>query len=134
MAKSNEKMSKKGGWQDAGATFDNPFAALKKDTNPAAVTESNKILENSKEICVSDDWKPKKVNLRLDKKGRGGKQVTLATPLPAPDAQTLETWVKSLRKSLGVGGSVEEGAAALQGDLRERLAEWFEKKGIKVTR
>jgi translation initiation factor 1 len=49
--------------------------------------------------------------LRLEKKGRGGKRVTVVYDLP------------------NTGGSVADGAIELQGDLRDRVREVLTKKG-----
>ena len=52
--------------------------------------------------------------------------------------QSASQWnmlrVSLLRKAMGVGGTVEEDAIVLQGDLRTRLASWLSEKGVvKVT-
>jgi translation initiation factor 1 len=45
-----------------------------------------------------------------------------------------EAWLRELKGAMGCGGVLEEEALVLQGDLRERVAKWLEKKGVrKVT-
>ena len=72
--------------------------------------------------------------VRLERKGRGGKEVTVVEKLDLSPAD-LDRWLKELKRSLGCGGAVEGEALALQGDLRERAAALLERKGVrKVTR
>lgn len=60
------------------------------------------------------------VKLRLEKKGRGGKEVTVLTGLPR-NAEFLEGLAKDLRKALGTGGTAGETFIELQGDHRATL-------------
>ena len=40
-----------------------------------------------------------------------------------------------MRKALGTGAHTEEGVLAVQGDIADRLEEWFRKRGVlKVVR
>jgi translation initiation factor 1 len=43
----------------------------------------------------------------------------------------LATWLGELKRALGCGGVVEGGALVLQGDTRERVGAWLEKRGVK---
>ena len=72
----------------------------------------------------------KKVILRKEKKGRGGKTVTLIEGISA-SSDALESLAKELRKGLGCGARVEDHHLVLQGDIRERASQWFAKKGVK---
>lgn len=56
-----------------------------------------------------------KMTVRLDRKGRGGKSVTLIEGLPLPDEDT-EKLLKQLKTKLGAGGSVKNHALEIQGD------------------
>ena len=71
------------------------------------------------------------VRLRRERKGRGGKAVTLidGVPLPAPDLKTL---AKRLKQRCGVGGAVKEGRIEIQGDQRELLKGLLEAEGFTV--
>jgi translation initiation factor 1 len=69
-----------------------------------------------------------KLVLRRERKGRGGKTVTLLSGLTLPAAR-LELLARALRKGLGCGATVEQGSIVLQGDLVERAREWLEKHG-----
>lgn len=70
-----------------------------------------------------DEPVPPKVTakLRLETKGRKGKEVTIVDGLPRNTA-FLEELAKALKTSLGTGGSVSDGAVEIQGDHRERIA------------
>jgi translation initiation factor 1 len=76
---------------------------------------------------------PARAVVRLERKGRGGKEATIVEKLDlAPN--DLARWLRELKQALGCGGAVEGEALALQGDLRERLKPLLEKRGVrKVT-
>ena len=69
--------------------------------------------------------------LRMEKKGRGGKMVTVIDGLPRNDA-FLKELAQELKRSCGTGGTVADGAIELHGDLRERLREVLGQKGYTV--
>lgn len=71
--------------------------------------------------------------IRIERKGRGGKEATIVEKLALKPAE-LEEWCKDLKASLGCGGAVEGDTIVLQGDLRQRLAALLTKRGVrKVT-
>jgi translation initiation factor 1 len=69
--------------------------------------------------------------LRMEKKGRGGKVVTVVFGLPRNEA-FLRDLCGELKRACGTGGAVAEDAVELQGDLRERVRDVLEKKGYVV--
>ena len=69
--------------------------------------------------------------LRMEKKGRGGKTVTVVDGLPR-NAAFLKDLCQELKRACGTGGTAAEGAVELQGDLRERVREVLVKKGFVV--
>jgi translation initiation factor 1 len=69
--------------------------------------------------------------LRMEKKGRGGKAVTVVYDLPR-NAAFLKELCQELKKTCGTGGAVDDGAIELQGDLRDRVRELLMKKGFLV--
>jgi translation initiation factor 1 len=76
---------------------------------------------------------PARAVVRIERKGRGGKEATLVEKLDLP-ASTLVAWLDEAKRALGCGGAVEGGALVLQGDQRERVARWLEGRGVrKVT-
>lgn len=77
---------------------------------------------------------PARAVVRLERKGRGGKEATVVEKLELP-AKVLEAWTHEAKRALGCGGAVEGDAIALQGDQRERVVKWLEAKGVrKVVR
>lgn len=69
--------------------------------------------------------------LRLETRGRGGKNVTVIDGLPR-NRPFLDDLAKGLKKSFGTGGAVGEGEIELQGDRRERLRELLVARGFLV--
>ena len=71
------------------------------------------------------------VRLRRERKGRGGKAVTIidGVPLPAP---ALKALAKRLKQRCGVGGAVKEGLIEIQGDQRALLKDLLEAEGFTV--
>jgi translation initiation factor 1 len=69
--------------------------------------------------------------LRLEKKGRGGKAVTVVYDLPRNTA-FLKEWCQELKRACGTGGAIAENTIELQGDQRERIRGLLEEKGIAV--
>ena len=58
--------------------------------------------------------------VRLERSGRGGKQVTLVEGFRGSD-EDLKSLGKTLKTRCGVGGTVGDGQIVLQGDLRDKL-------------
>jgi translation initiation factor 1 len=71
------------------------------------------------------------VRIQRDKKGRGGKTVTVITGLPGAEAD-LDALLKLLKQACGAGGTREGSTLEIQGDHRERLREKLEALGHRV--
>jgi len=69
--------------------------------------------------------------LRMEKKGRGGKTVSVVYDLPN-NAAFLKDLCGELKRACGTGGAVAENTIELQGDQRDRLREILLKKGFTV--
>ena len=69
--------------------------------------------------------------LRMEKKGRGGKTVTVVYGLPKNEA-FLKTLCGELKRACGTGGAVVDGGVEVQGELRERVRDALTKKGYVV--
>ena len=69
--------------------------------------------------------------LRLEKKGRGGKTVTVIYDLPN-NAAFLKALAQELKRACGTGGAVADNTVELQGDLRDRVREVLVTKGFTV--
>lgn len=73
---------------------------------------------------------PARAVVRFEKKGRGGKEVTVVEQLELPTKER-EAWCKALKQALGAGGSVEGDAIVVQGDHRPRVAAWLTQRGVR---
>jgi translation initiation factor 1 len=72
-----------------------------------------------------------KLVITLDKKQRGGKQVTLVTGFTGTE-DDLKSLGKMLKTKCGVGGSAKLGEIIVQGDFRERVKDLLKKEGYQV--
>ena len=71
------------------------------------------------------------VRLLRDRKGRGGKTVTLVAGLTgSPDA--LAALASDLKRLCGTGGTLRGNVLEMQGDVRERLRAELERRGYTV--
>lgn len=106
---------------------DSPFAGLAglRDSLPAGPTPSTTTPPAPKG--------PARAVVRMERKGRGGKEATIIEKLDLP-APHLETWCRELKQALGCGGAVDGDTIVLQGDLRKRLEPVLLARGVrKVT-
>jgi len=69
--------------------------------------------------------------LRMEKKGRGGKTVTVVFGLPQ-NAEFLKDLSQELKRACGTGGTVIEDGVELQGDVRPRVRDALTKRGYVV--
>jgi translation initiation factor 1 len=105
--------------------FNNPFGALRDrlGTLPAGPAPAQPTAPKG----------PARAVVRMERKGRGGKEVTSVEQLDLPDRE-LEVWLKELKAALGCGGVVEGDAIVLQGDQRKRLPALLAARGVrKIT-
>ena len=71
------------------------------------------------------------VRLLRDRKGRGGKSVTLIAGLSG-SPETLAALASELKRACGTGGTVRGDLIEIQGDVRERLRTELERRGYNV--
>lgn len=69
--------------------------------------------------------------VRMEKKGRGGKTVTVVYGLPK-NAEFLKELGQELKRACGTGGTVVEDGIELQGDLRPRVRDVLAQRGYIV--
>ena len=68
------------------------------------------------------------LRVSLDRKRRGGKQVTLVTGFTGTD-DDLAALGKALKTRLGVGGAAKDGEIIIQGDFTGRVVELLQAQG-----
>jgi translation initiation factor 1 len=71
------------------------------------------------------------VRLMRDRKGRGGKTVTVIANIPGNDA-ALSTLAQQLKKLCGSGGTIKDGTIEIQGDHRDKVQAKLVELGYKV--
>ena len=83
----------------------------------------------------SNTLPPEKQDLRvkLEKKGRKGKIVTLVTGFKGTE-EDLEDLGKLLKKKSGTGGSVKDMEVILKGDIRDTVMKILEQEGYKAKK
>ncbi len=87
----------------------------------------NDVEKDSTKADSSKEVKQGTVYLRREIKGRGGKTVTIVQGL----AGDLKRWKKEIQKICGAGGTIKNGTIEIQGEQRERIAEFLKSKAIK---
>ena len=97
-------------------------------TNPDFTYEEESVQEEQ-------TLEPGRQNLivSIDRKGRGGKQVTLVTGFVGT-ADDLSELGRTLKVKCGVGGSAKDGEITIQGDFRDRVVTLLKDMGYTAKR
>ena len=74
-----------------------------------------------------------KLRVSMEKKGRGGKTVTLIKGFIGTE-DALKDLGKLLKTKCGVGGSAKEGEIIIQGDFKQRIIELLKTEGYTQTK
>lgn len=110
----------------ASEPFHNPFASLGglRDALPSAPAPEPEPGSPARPKV------PERAVVRLERKGRGGKEVTIVSHL-ALEPDELARWGRELKASLGCGGAVDGDGLVFQGDQREALVRLLAERGVR---
>lgn len=72
-----------------------------------------------------------RLDIVLERKGRGGKQATIVTGFTIDD-DMLKQVASRLKRTIGVGGSARGGEILIQGDFRQRVLTELQQMGFKA--
>ncbi|MFT4876284.1 MAG: translation initiation factor 1 [Bacteroidia bacterium] len=100
--------------------------------------------DTSFKVLSDDDGKAKedtsnlpanaqKLTVRKEKKGRGGKTVTVVEGYKG-NPQTLENLCKKVKQQCGVGGSVDRKTFIIQGDKADQVVKILIKEGYNAKK
>ena len=93
------------------------FNYVKEETN------KKKTLEPSRQRLI----------VTIDRKGRGGKQVTLGSGFVGTEEDLVDLG-RTLKVKCGVGGTAKDGLITVQGDLREKVTSLLKEMGYNAKR
>ena len=97
-------------------------------TNPDFEYQYNQIKTTSTPQNKSQD-----LRVQLDKKSRGGKQVTLITGFMGSESD-LKDLGKTLKSKCGVGGTAKQGEILIQGDFRDKIIQLLHQMGYNAKK
>jgi len=105
----------------------NSFSGLVFSTNPDAMKE------DTPEEVITPAPKEQELKVRIEKKHRGGKTVTIVDGFTGTDDDFLEL-SKKLKTKCGTGGSAKDGEILIQGEYREKIIAWLKEWGYTRTK
>lgn len=97
-------------------------------TNPDFSYENTEIEETE-----TTDKNKQKLRVSIEKKGRGGKTVTLVNGFIGTE-DDLKELGKMLKTKCGVGGSVKDGEIIIQGEFKQRVIDLLKTEGYTQTK
>lgn len=108
-----------------------PFAALGElhGRPPAQDKEQARQPATDQQAAPPSPSAPGRAVVRFQRKGRGGKEVTLVEKLDLTP-ELLDQWLAKLKRGLGCGGVREGGTLVIQGDQRERIPDLLRRRGV----
>lgn len=117
----------------------NPFADLKVDApkaepeavRPAPAPEPDR--DEAGLLAVFGRGLRRRVVIHIERKGRGGKTVTVVEGFGGDDELARMELLAEIKQKLGVGGIFDDDAMVIQGDQRGRLVAFFEARNVVVA-
>lgn len=97
-------------------------------TNPSFSWE-----DDTEETEETIDFSKQKLYVSIDRKNRGGKEVTLVEGFQGTD-EDLKDLGKTLKSKCGVGGSAKDGEIIVQGNFRDKVMDILKGMGFQVVR
>jgi translation initiation factor 1 len=88
------------------------------------------------EDAAEDETLPKqqqRLRVSIEKKGRGGKTVTVVTGFVGAE-EDLKELGRLLKSKCGVGGSAKDGEVLIQGELKQRVIDLLKAEGYSQTK
>lgn len=110
------------------------MAKLINKEEPNIVWTDDPSLKNKKVEKKKFDMTPSEhlLSIRPEKKGRGGKTVTVLYDFPAGSEDYFKKLTKKIKRECGSGGTFKGDSIEVQGDHREKLKVFLETLGFKV--
>jgi len=71
------------------------------------------------------------IYIRIEKKNRGGKTVTVMDGFTRR-TEELEELASQMKRACGAGGTVRDGLIEIQGDCRQALVQFLKKQGFAI--
>lgn len=90
-------------------------------------------LESRNEDIETTNVSEQLIKIKLDKKHRGGKVVSLVNGFSLSKDE-MDRIAKELKTLCGSGGSAKSDEIIIQGDHREKILQWFIKNGFNKSK
>lgn len=82
---------------------------------------------------ITLDPKQQKLRVSIEKKGRGGKTVTIISGFVGTE-EDLKELGRKLKTKCGVGGAAKDGEILIQGEFKQRIIELLKAEGYTQTK
>lgn len=89
--------------------------------------------EDSTEEVETPAPSAQKLTVSIDRRNRGGRQVTLVSGFTGRE-EDLSELGRTLKMKCGVGGAAKNGEITIQGDFRDKITDLLVKMGYKARR